>query len=396
MNEIENAFKEAYPQSQQSEQAAETIVETGTVVADPPKELQNTIETSTESSTGTSTETQFTFDQKDFNDKFSKKIGREIKDEKELDEIFSAPTKITELDGKYKELETNNNTTKQEYEALKAEYEQKKENYKYFDLRKYFANDDLYKANAIQLKFPDKDASTMLEISNMDLKKADNVDLLIKQAKINDPDIFKGKDDSYIMEVLADRFGGVDLSDKESWDNVTETKIALAAKQVRGEFEAYQKVELPVPVDVEKLREEFASKEKAQFEAVKNQWSPIVDEMIANFTELVIPDETGAELYKFIPNINDSFKAEVSKLKDYLAYTGQPINKSTILDANDSIIGRYIVKELPKIMKAHALKVSTQVNDEWHDKVNNNKPLSSGVTSVRESNDIFDKMASMI
>lgn len=389
MNEIEQAFKEAYPQSVKNEQ------DSNVAASDTENKTGASADQSSQQS-ASSQENQFVFDPKDFNSKFSKKIGREINDEKELEEIFSAPTRVTELDGKYKELETAHNTTKQEYEALKAEYEQKKENYKFFDLRKYFANDDLYKANAIQLKFPDKDATTMIEISNMDLKKADNVDLLIKQAKINDPDIFKGKDDSYIKEVLADRFGGADLSDPESWDKVTETKIALAAKQVRGEFEAYQKVELPVPVDVEKLREEFASKEKAQFETVKNQWSPIVDKMVANFTELVIPDETGAELYKYTPEISDSFKAEVSKFVDYLAYTGQPVNENTITDVLENIKGRYIVKELPKIMKAHALKVSTQVNDEWHNKVNNNKPLSQGATSIREPNDVWDKMASMI
>jgi hypothetical protein len=157
-----------------------------------------------------------------------------------------------------------------------------------------------------------------------------------------------------------------------------------------------QDVELPVPVDVEKLREEFVSKEKAQFETVKNQWSPIVDKMVANFTELVIPDESGAELYKYAPEISDSFKTEVSKFVDYLAYTGQPVNENTIMEVLENIKGRYIVKELPKIMKAHALKVSTQVNDEWHDKVNNNKPLSNGVNSVRESTDWADKMADLI
>jgi hypothetical protein len=385
MNEIEQAFKEEYPQEKQTNEGGENIE-----IAKPAEVIENKPEIITPE------ESTFTFDPKDFNEKFSKRIGREVKDEKELDEIFSAPTKVSELSGKYKELEDTHNLTKQEYENLKSEYESKKENYKYFDLRKYFANDDLYKTNAIQLKFPDKDASTMLEISNMDLKKADNVDLLIKQAKINDPDVFKGKDDSYIMEVLADRFGGVDLNDKDSWDKVTETKIALAAKQVRVEFEAYQNVELPVPVDVEKLREEFVSKEKAQFETVKNQWSPIVDKMVANFTELVIPDESGAELYKYTPEISDSFKTEVSKFVDYLAYTGQPVNEKTIMDVLENIKGRYIVKELPKIMKAHALKVSTQVNDEWHDKVNNNKPLSNGTKSMKESLDWADKMADMI
>jgi hypothetical protein len=384
MNEIEQAFKESYPQKEQTIQEA-VATETAEVATE-----------TTEIKPDISTESTFTFDPKDFNDKFSKRIGREVKDETELDEIFSAPTKVSELSGKYKELEDTHNLTKQEYDNLKSEYESKKENYKYFDLRKYFASDEAFKTNQIKLKHPDKDERVISDIVMTDLGKADTVDLLIKRARLNDFDIYGGMDNSQIKEVLAADFNSADLDDPDSWDNVTKAKILKAGKEVRAEFKTLQDVELPVPVDVEKLREEFVSKEKAQFETVKNQWSPIVDKMVANFTELVIPDESGAELYKYAPEISDSFKTEVSKFVDYLAYTGQPVNEKTIMEVLENIKGRYIVKELPKIMKAHALKVSTQVNDEWHDKVNNNKPLSTGVNSVRESTDWADKMADLI
>jgi hypothetical protein len=118
--------------------------------------------------------------------------------------------------------------------------------------------------------------------------------------------------------------------------------------------------------------------------------------MIANFTELVIPDEEGKELYKYTPELNDGFKAEVAKYVEFLAYTGQPLNESTITEVLESIKGRYIARELPKIMKAHALKVSTEIEDKWHNKVNNDKPLSDKSRPISDGNDIWSKMTDMV
>jgi hypothetical protein len=388
-DELINAFKEAYPQNTKTEtQTTGTTTEINTQAA--PVENTNTTEKPTETST------VITFDPADFNEKYGKKYGKEIKEEKELQDLFSAPTKTAELESKYKTLEETHTLTKKEYETLQADYESKKNDLKFVDIKKYFADENLYKTNQIKLKYPDKDVSVISDIVNTDLKTASPVDLLIKRAKLNDADIYSGMNDSQVKEVIASDFNNVDLDDPDSWDNVTKAKIAKAGKEARLEFETLQKVELPVPVDVEKEKEMAFSKEKQKVEEIKQQWTPIVDKMLSNFKELVIPDETGAELYKYAPEVNDAFKSEISKYVDFLAYTGQPINEQTITDVLENIKGRYIVKELPKIMKAHALKVSTELENKHHDAVHNDKPLSTATKPKGQGVDIFDKMAEII
>jgi hypothetical protein len=393
MDEIVKAFKEAYPQK--DDKTDTTIpgsigtndsANTNTVTTtDPPAPvIPDPSKTASE-----------IFDPSEFNTKYGKKFGREIKEEKELQELFSAPTKITEYENKVKNLESEHGLTKKQFEELQTKYDSEKESLKYVDLRKY-VGEDLLKISEMRKKYPDKDISIMTAISNINLDQADTVDLLVKQARLNDPDVYKGMDDSDVREVVADRFGSVDLNDPESWDNVTKAKIAKAGKEARIEFKALQDVELPLTIDVEKERQSILSKETSRIEQSKQAWSPIVDKMVANFTELIIPDEDGKELYKYIPEVSDSFKSEVSKYVDFLAYTGQPINENTITDVLEGIKGRYIARELPKIMKSHATQVATKLNDEWHAKVNNDAPLSEKTKPKSQEGNIWDKMSAKL
>lgn len=387
MDEIVSAFKEAYPQKQQpveGDNPIETVIEGN-----------EPVETIVEKDKPT--ETNVIFDHNEFNEKYGKRYGREIKEEKELEDLFSYPTKYYELEGKYKSVEEAHNLTKKQLEDLTSEYESKKENLKFIDLKKY-VGEDLLKISEMRKKYPDKDVAIMTQIGSMDLSKADPIDLLVKKARMNDSDIYSGMDDSQVKKVIASDFDNVDLDDKSSWEDnpVIKAKVLKAAKEARAEFADLQKVELPGLVDVEKERELVFSKEKARIEQAKSQWTPIVDKMLSNFTELIIPDETGKEMYKYTPELNEDFKAEISQYVNYLAHAGQPINEKTITDVLEGIKGRYIARELPKIMKAHAQSVSTRVNDEWHAKVHNDVPISDKTKPADKGNEIWSKMESMI
>ena len=301
-----------------------------------------------------------------------------------------------DYESKLKAAQDEHGLTKKQFDDLKAEFDSKKEALSLIDLKQYFANENLYKTNEMLKKYPDKDVSIMTQIGSMDLEKADPVDLLVKQARLNDADIYQRMDDSKVKEVLSGDFDGIDLNDPDSWDDVAKARISKAAKQARIEFKALQDVELPVPINVEKVRQDFVSKEKERFDQTKQQWQPIVDKMITNFTELSIPGDDGKELYKYTPELSDSFKAEVAKYVDFLAYTGQPINENTVTDVLEGIKGRYIARDLPKIMKAHALSVSTKINDKWHMKVNNDQPLSNRTAPAGNKMDIQERLADFI
>jgi hypothetical protein len=128
------------------------------------------------------------FDVTDFNEKYGKKYNREIKEEKDLEELFSAPTRISDYESKLKAALDAHELTKKQFNDLTAEYESKKENLKLINLEEYVGK-DLLKISEMHKKYPDKDVAIMTQIGSMDLDKADPVDLLVKQARLNDSDI---------------------------------------------------------------------------------------------------------------------------------------------------------------------------------------------------------------
>src|SRR3972149_8269778 len=96
----------------------------------------------------------------DFNEKYGKKYGKEIKDPKELDDIFSAPNKIKEFEDKVKEYENSHNLTKKELADLRTEYDSKKDNLQYFNIGEH-VDEDLLKISEMRKKYPDKNTSIM-------------------------------------------------------------------------------------------------------------------------------------------------------------------------------------------------------------------------------------------
>jgi hypothetical protein len=334
----------------------------------------------------------------DFNEKYGKKFGREIKDPKELEDIFSAPNKVKEFEAKIKEHEDAHGLTKKELADLRAEYESKKDNLQYFNIREH-VGEDLLKINEMRKKYPDKDASIMSQISRIDIDKADPIDLLVKKARLDNFEIFDGKDDSYVKRFIGNRkFGNeVDLNDKETWNDTTEDAIKLEAKDVRKEFKELQNVELPVPVDVEKLKSDRILKEKQQFEQSKGQWSPIVDKMLNNVssTEISFKDAEG-ELIKHTPELDDAFKAEVNQMLNFIAYQNLPIDEKTLTEVRNEVTERWIGRNATKIMRDLQKKITTELTDKFHDETHNDTPLSSQTRPEQGSGDVMEKIMDIL
>jgi hypothetical protein len=333
------------------------------------------------------------FDVTDFNEKYGKKYNREIKEEKDLEELFSAPTRISDYESKLKAALDAHELTKKQFNDLTAEYESKKENLKLINLEEYVGK-DLLKISEMRKKYPDKDIAIMTQIGSMDLDKADPVDLLVKQARLNDSDIYQRMDDSTVKEVLSGDFDGIDLNDPDSWDEVAKARIAKASKQARIEFKALQNVELPVPIDIEKVRQDFAAKDQERYNQTKQQWQPIVDKMIENLSKdpLVFKGKDGKDIISYTPEVDDSFKNEATQYLDFLAHTGQPINETTIQNVLEGIKGRYVARDGHKITEAAYLKGKTEEYDKWHNETHNDAPLSTKTAPAGNKMDYADRM----
>lgn len=362
---LNDLIKQHYPQT-------EKAVETTTIETEPVVPVEVKTETITETTTT---------EQPEFNiEHFNKRFGKEFKSEDELKSIFDLPTKVSELETKASELVK----LKAEYEALQQKHN---EVGKWVDPKKFFANEELYKTNLMLKKYPDKDISVMTKVSTMDVDKADNIDLLIMNELLQNPKIKGGE--AGAKELVANELG-IDLEDKTTWDQLAENKIIKAATKIREDFKNLQKVEADLPIDVDKMKSDLISQETSKFENNKKEWNPLINKALSDFKELTIYDKNDKgeliELYKYQVGWSDDVKKAIGEeVTNYLAYTGQPVNEKTILNALNLVKGRYAQEEQANILKAYALKETTRVNDEWHNKVNNDKPLSERTAPANET-----------
>jgi hypothetical protein len=357
-DELNDLIKKTYPK-QDTQQTNETLTTEATAVE---AEIEPT---NTESVKTESVPEEFKLEH------FNKKFNKEFKSEDELKSLFDLPTKVTDLEAKASQTDK----LKADYDALQAKYN---EVGKYIDPKKFFANEELYKTNLMLKKYPDKDVTLMTKISTINVDKADDIDLLVLNEMLQNPKLKGGE--AGARELVADELG-IDLEDKTTWDQKTENKILKAATKIREDFKNLQKVEADVPIDVEKVKSDLISQETNKVEKSKSEWSPLVNKAISDFKELTIFDKNDkgelTELYKYQVEWSDEVKKVIAEdTANYLAFTGQPVNKETITNTLDMMKGKYVLSELPKILKAYGLKETTRVNDEWHNKVHITEPIS--------------------
>jgi hypothetical protein len=307
-------------------------------------------------------------------DHFNKHFGKEFKKADEIKSLFDLQGKVTEYEGKLTEYEK----TKLDFAELQKKYE---EVGRFVDPNSFFANDEIRRTNEMLMKYPDKDTTLMTRIGSLDIDKTDNFELLVLNEMLQNPSIEGGE--AGARELLASEFG-IDIDDKKSWDTLTKNKISKEANKVKTEFKNLQKIDPKLPIDVEKMKSDLISRETAKIEATKGEWKPLMDKALQDFKELTIfdSDEKGdlKELYKYQVEYSDEDKKTISEdMINYLAYTGQTINEKTVKDSLDMIKGKYVLSQLPKMMKSYGQQIATQKDDEWHQKVNNTNPLSDKV-----------------
>jgi hypothetical protein len=331
--------------------------------------------------------TSLDFDINSFN-AFTKFLGKEFKDLNEAKDFFSIPHK-------YKELEDTHNLTKKEIDSLKTEYEKTKKEYqevgKYVNPRDFFADDASFKANQLKLKYPDKDAITMDRISRMDIDKATKIDLILLNEKLKNPDIYEGYTDEQILQYLSnEKYKDIDLNDSENWDATTKIKISKDLKDIRNEFKTLQSIELPQKIDIEARKTELMAEQNQKYEIAKKGLQSFTDQVINKNPDISItdPDNPNVELFKFKPKVTDELKADLANFIDTLAKNGKDLSSDEVgFEIAKHREQWLIYHNLPEISKAISMKVATEKELAYHNKIHNDAPLSQKIAPQNTSVD---------
>ena len=338
------------------------------------------------------------FDIAAFNN-FTKVLGKEFQTVDEAKELFSYPTKYTEL-------ETTHNLTKKEKEELQSKYAELEAKHKELDTkwnerdkfinpRDFFDSDESFKANQLRIQFPDKDPNIMDAISRMNEDTEDDINLLIYKAKFDHTKATKDMSPEDIKTWLSEKvYKDVDFSDRENWDKSTKIDIAIKAEEIRAEFKKLKSsIQVPKALDIEARNAEIIAKENQKYEANKAKLNVYAGQVIDKNLELTFLDpETKTELFKFKPKITEELKTGLAEYVGELARKGEDVlseeNAMKIAKRREEIVLHQYAPELLKELKA---RIGTEDALAIHNFLHNDTPILNKVPPLNRNNKGVDE-----
>ena len=329
------------------------------------------------------------FDLATFNS-LSKNLGKEFATLDEAKEFYNIPTKYTE------EVNTHN-LTKKERDELKSQYEEATKKYnevgKFVNPRDFFADEESFKANQLKIKFPGKDPDTIEKIIRLDLNKTDyqsQVERLALKEMLTDGDIYGDieKAKKYLAEEI---YKDVDLSDPDSWDDMTKIKIAKKDKKIRAEFkDDYQAIQLPEKIDIEARKAELIAEQEKKYEVAKTGLRNYNAQLLTKNPPLTFPDPENpqGEPYIFQPKVTKELESALERFADSLAREGKDLSNNETVNEIALYREMWLThRHAPEIWKARELHVAKVKAEQYHNKVHNDNPLSTKTAPIRVNTD---------
>ena len=245
-----------------------------------------------------------------FFEDFNKRFNTSFKSDDDVKNVLGYQQKIAEYEPKVKLAE--------DYAKKIEDYERQLEENKNNGNTELLSKPLLrkaYVADQLLAKYPDKDPYTLQEIVMVDVSKLSDLDVLIKNQKIDLPNL----SESDIKAVLLDKYGIDPETKPEEWSSISKAKIAIDAQSARVNIKALTNgIELPKAVTKEERESALA---KAMEERVR-QTEPLKAEFLAfdKFKKGDFEFDTTGEYKSKLPDMFDAFfiQAEQEPTKENL------------------------------------------------------------------------------
>jgi len=286
--------------------------------------------------------------------------------------------KVIELSSKAKTLEDQ----LKEYETLKADLEAYKTGVNPLD---YFASEDDYRIQQFKKENPDKDASVAYKLFASDLGKASDLDVLI-QFELLDGAV---SNEAEARELISAKYD-LDLSsDPKEWTALARTQLKRDANKARGEVKSMKEgYKLPDKVDIAGRREAEKADAQKRVETLTKGWQDIVPKILTDLKEVEINDydKDGKveSLMKYV--IDDEAKKQLgTEVMDYLVVNQKDINDDNVKEAAMVMQSRYVLQNLPKILKAYSTSILAEYDKKRDAELTNPNPLKTDTKPVDEA-----------
>lgn len=297
-----------------------------------------------------------------FIESINKRYGTQYKGDDEVKSVFGLPQKVVEYEKTIKEKEEFAKSVEEKY---KKELE---------DLKSAGTSDLLskplirkaYIADQLLSKYPDKDPFHLQEIVMADVDKMGDLDVLIKEQKIDFPNYSDEDHKAALLKTL-----GVDPDiDPKEWDSITKLTIEKAAKGARAKIKSLVSgVDFPKTVSKEE-RETLAAKaleEKVQAIAPIREQFKKFDTYTNGDFEFVVPDEYKAKLDDMFKGMFIDGKVEV--------------NENTLRTAEMFKRNMFLEEYFPKIKEVIIKQAQTALKEQLDKELHNDKPLNTATAT---------------
>ena len=312
---------------------------------------------STQTAQAQSTETK----PDEFFENFNKRFSSSFKTDDEVKNLLGMPQKIGELEGKIKLTE--------DYASKIEDYEKQIENFKNNDSSALFEKPLIRQAFVAQQlleKYPDKDPETLRQIVMSDVSKMSDLDVLVKNQKINLPNFTE----SDIKSALLDKYGIDPETKPEEWSSIAKVKMGIDAQEARTNIKTLTNgIELPKAATQEerdRIANENLQKRITESEPLKKEFLQFDKFKIGDFEY-----DTPADFKSKLPDMFDAFFIQA----------GQEATKENLQAAVELRDAMFLHQNFEKIKEVISKGAQTEIQKKLDEALNNTKPPNTATAT---------------
>lgn len=274
-----------------------------------------------------------------------------------------------------------------EYEPKVAEFETKTKEYEQriadmsslINPLSHFTSRESYVAEQLRKQHPDKSPLVLQEIVTQDNKGMDDLDVLVKQQMLENPDLIGGEQGA--KDYILDKYGIDPTTPKTEWSTVLQNKIKIEARGVR---KAWDELKSTVKLPEIKTPEQIQADRVAKAEERSKLLTPFREDF-SKLDEISEEIEQG-EVFKY--KLSDEDRKMLPKYFDeYFTVSGLEPTKENLAKVKyltEAIILRGNIKQTYKVIKGD---VETRMKAAEDERLGNSKPSNtrSGLEQGDES-----------
>jgi hypothetical protein len=349
------------PPEDRDSQAQNTATTETSQVAE--RQTQATEQAATQQTEQAQSQTVETPKPDEFIENLNKRFGTQFKAEDEIKGAFGLQPKIVEYETNAKDFATKI----EQYEKQLEEYKNK-DNSEFLSkplIRKAFVADQLL------TKYPDKDPFALQEIAMADVDKMSDLDVLVKNQKINHPRLAEAD----IKAVLFKKHGIDPETKPEEWDSIARTEIAMDAENARANIKALTNgIELPKTATKEERERQANESLQRRTQAVE----PLKAEFSA-FDKFKIGDFEYDPSSDFKAKLPDMFQAMF--IDAGLEPTDE--NKKTAIELRDMT---FLYQNFDKIKEVITKQAQTEIQKKLDEALHNTQPPNTATATDEGGN----------